>query len=159
MFDIQHINRSISAGSAWAGFQFTIRGDGYFNMSAAAQHFRKDLSNFVRAKSTAEYIETLKELRALELPVFEVVPGNRYVSGRGTWGHPDLLIEFARWLDIGFAVFCDLLISDILHGNAELTVINPEKSKMLRFPTTDYADSVERLLRKLKQHPTPLSHQ
>ncbi len=49
--------------------------------------------------------------------------------------------------------------SDILHGNAELSVIKPEKSKMLRFPTTDYADSVERLLMERTLHPAPLSHQ
>lgn len=39
--------------------------------------------------------------------------------GGGTWLHPKLAVVFARWLDIGFAVWCDLHIDALLRG--ELT--------------------------------------
>ncbi len=36
----------------------------------------------------------------------------------GTWGHPKLTVFFARWLDMGFSVWCDSVIEDILRGRA-----------------------------------------
>jgi len=39
--------------------------------------------------------------------------------GGGTWLHPKLAVVFARWLNIDFAVWCDLHIDALLRG--ELT--------------------------------------
>lgn len=36
--------------------------------------------------------------------------------GGGTWLHPKLAVPFARWLDVDFAVWCDLQIEAILRG-------------------------------------------
>lgn len=41
------------------------------------------------------------------------------INGGGTWLHPKLAVFFARWLDVGFAVWCDLHIDALLRG--ELT--------------------------------------
>lgn len=36
--------------------------------------------------------------------------------GGGTWVHPKLAVAFARWLDVRFAVWCDLHIDALLRG-------------------------------------------
>lgn len=42
-------------------------------------------------------------------------PGPADIGG-GTWLHPKLAVVFARWLDIEFAVWCDLHIDALLRG-------------------------------------------
>ena len=43
---------------------------------------------------------------------------------------------FARWLDNKFAVWCDVVIDDILRGKAEVVITKPEQSEILKMPTT-----------------------
>ena len=62
------------------------------------------------------------------------------VRGHGTWAHPKLAVFFARWLDVRFAVWCDVMIEDILKGKAEVVITKPEESAVLALPK-DY-DSV-----------------
>lgn len=40
-------------------------------------------------------------------------------SGGGTWLHPKLAVVFARWLNIEFAVWCDLHIDALLRGELD----------------------------------------
>jgi hypothetical protein len=47
-----------------------------------------------------------------------IVRGGSAENGGGTWIHPKLAIDFARWLSSDFAVWCDLQIEKILHSNA-----------------------------------------
>lgn len=43
-------------------------------------------------------------------------------SRNGTFCHPKLAVFFARWLDARFAVWCDLMIDNILRGNIKTSV-------------------------------------
>ena len=52
----------------------------------------------------------------------------------GTWAHPKLAVFFARWLDTKFAVFCDMVIDDILNKKAELTITQPAESMAMKVP-------------------------
>jgi len=80
------------------GHTLTFREDGWFNMTKAAQHFGKDLSNWLRSPETLEYIEALKSVKSTEY-----LTANRGRYG-GTWAHPKLAVFFARWLDVKFTV-------------------------------------------------------
>lgn len=40
--------------------------------------------------------------------------------GGGTWLHPKLAVAFARWLDVRFAVWCDLRIDALLRGDLQI---------------------------------------
>lgn len=120
---------------------FTFREDGYFNMTKAAAHFGKDLSNFWKNLDIWYYIESLAKLEGkLSGIQRSLLPQERcqammdlYVvtkQGRngGTFAHPKLAIRFARWLDTDFEVWCDSIIEDILTKKAELTITKPEVS-------------------------------
>ncbi|MBN4166877.1 KilA-N domain-containing protein [Pseudomonas fulva] len=106
---------------------FKFREDGYFNMSHAAKQFGKHLYHFWDSPATIEYVASLKEaifstLNSNDLEMVDVVQGNRYVPGRGTWAHPKLAVFFARWLDTKFAVFCDMTIDDLVNGHSKMAV-------------------------------------
>ena len=114
------------------GKVFSFREDGYFNMTKAAQAFGKDLSNFMRSPDTKDYIESFSVIFT-ELKIVDSKTG-RYNGG--TWGHPKLAVFFARWLSPKFAVFCDMVIDDILNKKAELTITKSEESMVMKVPQT-----------------------
>ncbi len=95
------------------GHTFLFREDGYINMTKAAKAFGKQLNNFWKRPETKEYMKALAELSGSTFKsndLKQAVPGNRYVPGAGTYGHPKLAVFFARWLDVRFAVWCDLMM-------------------------------------------------
>ncbi len=141
------------------GQVFLFREDGYFNMTKAAKVFGKDLSNFMRSPDTLKYLDALAN--ALKSTELVQAKAGRY---GGTWGHPKLAVFYARWLDVKFAVFCDMVIDDILNKNAELTITKPEESMAMKvrqsFPealrlAAELAEKNEKLQHRIGQPERP----
>ena len=102
------------------GNSYTFREDGYFNMTKAAQKFGKRLDSFMKSPDTQEYISALEKTLShdsCDKKVVEVQRGSGLLPQVGTYGHPKLAVFFARWLSAEFAVWCDLMIDNILRGN------------------------------------------
>ena len=109
------------------GNVFHFREDGYFNMTKAAKAFGKEVFEFLRLPSTAEYIEALTGIFP-DKELDKVQRGNGQLPTVGTWGHPKLAVYFARWLDVRFAVFCDMVIDDILNKKVEFAITKPSRT-------------------------------
>ena len=107
-----------------------FREDGYINMTKAAKHFRTRLDNFWNNHGTDDYMKALT--------AFTGIPGNVLIQAKrggakgqaGTWCHPKLAVFFARWLDVRFAVWCDLAIDNILKGNLVVDVAVPTEEAL-----------------------------
>ncbi len=125
------------------GNVFQFREDGYFNMTKAAKEFGKEVKEFLRLPSTNRYVE------ALEKVGFSRIYESHQGRNGGTWGHPKLAVFFARWLDVKFAVFCDMVIHDILNKKAELTITKPEESAVMN-RSQSFADAL-RLAAELEE--------
>lgn len=97
-------------------------------MTAAAKAFGKETKEFLRLPSVTDYIETMENVGFSHL--FEKQVGRN----GGTWAHPKLAVFFARWLDVKFAVWCDMVIDDILNKKMEVKVVKPEQSMAMRVP-------------------------
>jgi hypothetical protein len=100
-----------------------FREDGYINMTKAAKHFGKPLKEFFKNKATKEYFKAMEAMGGI--PPIDLKQATRGGSVQGTYGHPKLAVFFARWLDVRFAVWCDLMIDNILKGNIQTTVVIP----------------------------------
>jgi len=124
------------------GMSFKFREDGYFNVTHAAKHFGKEVKDFNRLPSTLEYIAALSN--GTNIPPLELVQSKAGRYG-GTWAHPKVAVFFARWLDAKFSVFCDMVIDDLMHGHATITVVNPEKAVAHTLPQT-YLESLQHLI-------------
>lgn len=124
------------------GMSFKFREDGYFDMTHAAKAFGKEVKYFNRLPSTIEYIDSLS--KGVNIPPLELAESKAGRYG-GTWAHPKLAVFFARWLDIKFAVFCDMVIDDLIGGHATITVVNPEKAVAHTLPQT-YLESLQHLI-------------
>lgn len=128
----------------YKGHAFQFREDGYFNMTKAAKHFGKRVQHFWENSGTREYVAELNQvLTNRNSGELTEAKEGRYHGG--TWGHPKLAVFFARWLDVKFAVWCDIVIDDLLRGKAEVTITKPEESAVLTLPK-DYASALRALL-------------
>ena len=100
---------------------------GYLNATAIAEHFGKRASNYLKSERTQEYISALVErlFKFAEAPkrasaenqIVIIKKGGNNKKSQGTWLHPKLAVDFARWLDPKFAVWCDEQIEQILSGS------------------------------------------
>lgn len=84
-------------------------------MTKAAKHFGKQLQHFWANKETAAYLMAMAEMEAnIGIPMNALYVAQRggAPGNAGTWAHPKLAVFFARWLDVRFAVWCDMQIDE-----------------------------------------------
>lgn len=99
------------------GKAMQFREDGWFNATVAAERFGKRLDHWLANRETGQYITALSELLNTRNPG-ELIHARKGRNG-GTWLHPKLAVAFARWLDVRFAVWCDMQIDGLLRCIAQ----------------------------------------
>lgn len=118
--------------------------DGWFNATIAAERFGKEPTQWLRQRETVEYLSAFaahhgnsgfvtefnlinrlpSTLSANRTKLLKLVKQTGYVrtkaggveTGGGTWLHPKLAVGFARWLDVRFAVWCDMQIDTLIRS-------------------------------------------
>lgn len=85
--------------------------DGWINATEAAKPFGKEPHEWLRLPETKSYLAAMAKSGIFP----ELTRTSRGRFG-GTWLHPKLAVAFARWLSPEFAVWCDLQIDALLHG-------------------------------------------
>lgn len=106
------------------GLPIVFREDGYINMTKAAEQFPgKRIDNFWANEETRQYIQAMDDFLIPSISS-ELIQSKKGRHG-GTFCHPKLAVFFARWLDVRFAVWCDLMIDNILRGNIQTSVAIP----------------------------------
>lgn len=113
------------------GLPIVFREDGYINMTKAAKHFKKKLSHLWDSPQTQEYLEALSQLPGFRGVELVITKKGRY---GGTMVHPKMAVMAARWLDVRFAVWCDLMIDNILKGNLAVETVVPTLEVRICYP-------------------------
>ena len=101
------------------GQSMQFNADSWMNATIAAKAFNKDLSNWLRSQDVIEYVQELNSVKSTEFDEHvhsELIVTKQGRNG-GTWIHPDLVVLFARWCNVRFAVWCDRQIKAILSGD------------------------------------------
>ena len=102
----------------YQGAAFSFRDDGWFNATAAAKRYGKLPNEWLRLPETKAYIAALDEIsNAGKSRIWQTTKRG---NDGGTWMHPKLAVRFAQWLDIKFAIWCDMQIDAILRGQVKL---------------------------------------
>ncbi|MDA3979864.1 KilA-N domain-containing protein [Gallibacterium sp. AGMB14963] len=100
--------------------------NGYLNATNIAKALNKQVNDYLRLDRTQSYIIALaKNFSEKGNPVSQqdlviVKKGNSKKFTQGTWLHPKLAIDFARWLNVEFAIWCDEQIEKILIGQNQV---------------------------------------
>lgn len=91
----------------------------YVNITPIAKRFNRKTADYLKLAKTQEYIKALVQKLSVEgNPVTEetliFIVQSGIPQNQGTWLHPKLVIDFARWLNPEFALWCDEQIENIL---------------------------------------------
>jgi phage antirepressor YoqD-like protein len=88
------------------------------NATEMVKPFKKQPSDFLRLKSTLDYIKAYKTSRGIPREEMSGLIHQKIGGGNpGTWMHEDVAMEFARWLSPEFAIWCNDRIKELLtHG-------------------------------------------
>ncbi len=93
---------------AWEGTAIQRRrADGYVNATAMCKANGREWSSYARTERTKEYIKALDAvLQNCGTELVQSIWGGR-PELQGTWIHPRLAVDLARWISPAFAVWMD----------------------------------------------------
>lgn len=93
---------------AWNDAAISLRDeDGYANATAMCQANGKLWGHYIRSERSTAYVEALAaslDLSTADLVITTTIGPNEF---RGTWIHPRLAVDLARWISPEFAVWMD----------------------------------------------------
>jgi hypothetical protein len=126
-----------------ASVEFRLTENVMLNATQMARPFGKRPKEWLRLLSTKEFLFALQQSKGLICPLDSkateinstyhsyyggLVIGQHGGANPGTWMHEDVAIEFARWLNPKFAIWCNDRIKEILrNGNMALPTAKPAK--------------------------------
>ncbi|MDY4280588.1 MAG: KilA-N domain-containing protein, partial [[Pasteurella] mairii] len=116
----------------------------YLNATAIAKHFDKFVKDYLKTAQTQDYIGALARnlsVGNIILTVKDLVIVRQGGIEQGTWLHPKLAVNFARWLSADFAVWCDLKIEELIKTQQKTTALLPQ----------NYLQALEALVESEKQ--------
>jgi len=90
---------------SWNGTPISRRtADGYVNATAMCKANKKRWSDYRESDRCQLYLDALSQ--TTEIPVFDLIQ-SRQGHGGGTWVHPQIAVDLARWISAPFAVWMD----------------------------------------------------
>lgn len=96
----------------WQGLEIVRRAeDGFFDATATAAAFNKQVYEFLRLERTKTYMQALQQDEDSSL---HCVVKTTHGKDAKSWFHPRLMLDFTRWLDVRFAVWMDKWIFEVL---------------------------------------------
>lgn len=101
----------------YEGQAYSFNSAGWINATEAAKRFEKKPNDWLKQDETKEYL--LEMAAALNCDPESLLKTRRGRYDSGTWLHPKLGVRFAQWLSTRFAVWCDLQIDRLIHGEAD----------------------------------------
>jgi hypothetical protein len=81
--------------------------DGYVNATAMCKANGRHLPHYLANDRTTEYLQALSGSVGIPTDHLKTSIGNGPNHLRGTWIHPRLAVDLARWISPGFAVWMD----------------------------------------------------
>ena len=142
---------------AFESFQYngqTInqRNDGFVNLTQMCKANGVRLSKWRDLSETKQYIKELS-LAYPEIGVCQTKQG----AQDGTWGHPSLAINLARWISPAFAVWCDSHIFNLMSTGSTTLDIDPIENMKLKIQLASLENSktqAELQILQLRQYVT-----
>lgn len=90
------------------------KSDGYVNATEMCQVNGKKTNDWLRLETTKAYISALSVVTGINATDLIVKKQGGIANEQGTWIHPKLTIELARWISVEFALWCDTHLMELL---------------------------------------------
>lgn len=104
---------------SWNGHAIQRRlADGYVNATAMCQVAGRRWHHYAVNRRAVEYIQALEGSAGIPADLLAQTITTGPNAGRGTWVHPRLAVDLARWISPDFAVWMDGWILEELEAKA-----------------------------------------
>jgi len=100
-------------------------GDAFVNLTSMCAPFGKRPQALLNLEQTMDFMDELEKVNDSQ-PIIHTKSG----CGGGTWVHPDLGLECARWLNPALAIWCNEIILKILAGQLQTAPVLREYTKI-----------------------------
>lgn len=128
-----------------------VEGHVYANATSMCKTFEKQPSDWLKIKSTQEYIDELNRSEDFPNGLVKVVQGGK-ANEQGTWIHEKLILDLARWLNVKFRVWCDEQIATLLReGNVSIKKVTDIQNKRLEIMEMNAKTRAAKQLTKLAE--------
>jgi hypothetical protein len=114
--------------------------DSYVNVGQLCATHGKSFKDWKRNQSADDYIQALAEtltqsVGQICLPENLVANDTNFIGGfSGTWAHPLVAIEVARWIDPAFGVWCNIHIKTLIEsGTTSITLKQNDEQSWLDY--------------------------
>lgn len=132
------------------GKSFNQRNDGFVNLGELCATHGKKFSHWKALKSSQDYLRAVAE-NLTQSGVGIITPDELVVSdvnaiggSAGTWGHPLVAIELARWISPAFGVWCNQHIKVLLE-TGQTSTQQQEPRQLPQRDMVEYIDAAEKL--------------
>ncbi|MCP9913197.1 KilA-N domain-containing protein [Cyanobium sp. BA20m-14] len=99
------MNHPALVSRSWKGTPISLRtSDGYVNDTAMCKANNKQWSKYRESDRCQTYLDALAETSVIRM--FDLIE-SRQGQGGGTWVHPQVAVDLARWISAPFAVWMD----------------------------------------------------
>ncbi|MCC5640750.1 KilA-N domain-containing protein [Nostoc sp. CHAB 5844] len=95
---------------------------GYVNATQMAKANQKLLADYIRLKSTTEYLQALSQDMGIPISSLIIEISGRTYS-QGTWVHPEIAVDVARWVSVEFRVWANRTLTKIM----VITEVEPQQ--------------------------------
>lgn len=100
--------------------------DGYVLVTPISQRYNKIAKDWLKLDSTKAYIQELSVDRRILPSDFARIQKGGDNTKQGTWLHPELIIDYAMWLNPKFKVWCMNHLQQLLR-TGETSISAPRK--------------------------------
>ena len=100
------------------GFAISQESNGYVSLTDMAKAAGKQVNDYLRLDSTNEYIQALGyEVGNPVSSLIQIVQGKG--KKQGTWAHPDIAIDFAKWCNVHFRIWANRTLRGVIEQKSE----------------------------------------
>jgi len=122
------------------------------NATEMAKGFGKKVAHWLENDSTSDFLQVLgnqkgRNFDTSDTQLVKIVMGSP-ANGGGTWMHEDVAMEFARWLDPMFAIWCNAKIKELLIKG--FTGVNNETTGFIEDTMGEDIDALNGILDYMK---------
>ncbi|MEH2233793.1 MAG: KilA-N domain-containing protein [Nostoc sp.] len=102
---------------------------GYVNATQMARANRKLLSDYIRLKSTKDYLQALGNDMGIPISSL-IIEIEGYGKEQGTWVHPEIAIDLARWVSVSFRIWANRTLMTVMLAS-EIEVVQEQTPETL----------------------------
>lgn len=123
---------------------------GYVNATQMAKANKKLLADYMRLKSTTEYLQALNHDMGIPISSLVIEISGR-ANSQGTWVHPEIAVDLARWVSVEFRIWANRTLMKVMMNQEPVQQQSMTQIQLLAALAQQLAEQEQHLLQQQQQ--------